>query len=221
MLLVSMVAEQNREDDQTWYTDTGATHHITVTSDLANLTLQSEYHGNDTVQVGNGQGLSISHTGSSLIHTPYSSFQLNNILYCPKASHNLLFVQKFSKDNNCFFYFDDTGFIVKDKQSGKILFQGQLNKGLYPLHASRTSNKISHASFVSLYISSEIWHHRLGHLSATIQQAIFSNNSSIMSKIKDTKSICTSCQHGKSKKLSFSLSSHVSSKPLELIHSDV
>lgn len=110
---------------------------------------------------------------------------------------------------------------MKDKQSGKILFQGQLNKGLYPLHASRTSNKISHASFVSLYISSEIWHHRLGHLSATIQQAIFSNNSSIMSKIKDTKSICTSCQHGKSKKLSFSLSSHVSSKPLELIHSDV
>ncbi|XP_078148653.1 uncharacterized protein LOC144544113 [Carex rostrata] len=47
------------EGDQAWYTDIGATHHITVTSYLANLTLQSEYHGNDTVQVGNGQGKAI------------------------------------------------------------------------------------------------------------------------------------------------------------------
>ncbi|KAF8019975.1 hypothetical protein BT93_G0612 [Corymbia citriodora subsp. variegata] len=41
-------------DDSTWYTDTGASHHITA--DLGNLSISAPYSGSDEVQVGNGQG---------------------------------------------------------------------------------------------------------------------------------------------------------------------
>ncbi|KAK3144206.1 hypothetical protein QOZ80_4AG0310050 [Eleusine coracana subsp. coracana] len=40
--------------DPNWYADTGATDHIT--SDLDRLALRDQYHGGETVQVGNGAG---------------------------------------------------------------------------------------------------------------------------------------------------------------------
>ena len=54
----------NQTWDSVWHADTGATHHFT--NDANNLTLQkSDYDGPDSVQVGNGQGLQISKTGTS------------------------------------------------------------------------------------------------------------------------------------------------------------
>ncbi|CAM8884499.1 unnamed protein product [Rhodiola kirilowii] len=38
--------------DPAWYFDTGATNH--VTSDFGNLSVTSDYSGNDGLQVGNG-----------------------------------------------------------------------------------------------------------------------------------------------------------------------
>jgi hypothetical protein len=40
--------------DLKWYSDTGATDHITSDMDL--LTMHEQYHGGDKVQVGNGAG---------------------------------------------------------------------------------------------------------------------------------------------------------------------
>uniref|UniRef100_A0A2N9FGM0 Reverse transcriptase Ty1/copia-type domain-containing protein n=1 Tax=Fagus sylvatica TaxID=28930 RepID=A0A2N9FGM0_FAGSY len=53
---------QQAPTDPNWYTDTGATNHLT--SDLANLNVHSEeYLGSDQIRVGNGKGLSVAHTG--------------------------------------------------------------------------------------------------------------------------------------------------------------
>lgn len=84
--LAAMAASASM-DDSTWYSDTGATHHIT--GDLGNLSLSAPYEGSDSVRVGNGQGLSISHTRSGLLPTPSHTFQLTNVLHCPQASSNL------------------------------------------------------------------------------------------------------------------------------------
>ncbi|KAJ4971586.1 hypothetical protein NE237_004685 [Protea cynaroides] len=45
----------------TWYSDTGASHHLTL--DIENLHISSPYDGTDNVHVGNGQGYSPNHKG--------------------------------------------------------------------------------------------------------------------------------------------------------------
>uniref|UniRef100_A0A2N9F3J7 Retrotransposon Copia-like N-terminal domain-containing protein n=1 Tax=Fagus sylvatica TaxID=28930 RepID=A0A2N9F3J7_FAGSY len=73
---------QQAPTDPNWYTDTGATNHLT--SDLANLNVHSEeYLGSDQIRVGNGKGLSVAHTDwdiqpskSCLEFSPNFVFQL-------------------------------------------------------------------------------------------------------------------------------------------------
>lgn len=88
--LAAMIATPQPTWPQPWYSDIGAAHH--VTSDFGNLSLHAPYHGSDTVQVGNGQGLSISNTGIDILYTPLSNFSLRHVLHCPQASVNLLSV---------------------------------------------------------------------------------------------------------------------------------
>lgn len=216
--LAAMAASHTAMDDSTWYSDTGATHH--VTSDFGNLTLASNYNGADSVQVGNGEGLYISHIGSSTIPVPSTTFKLHNVLYCPNASSNLLSVNKLSRDNNCYFIFDEFGFVVKDKSTGKILYRGTIEQGLYPFRPSPSSSTTSSAPSiqVSRRVSPQLWHHRLGHPSHNIQAAIFT---SLSINKRHEKHICSSCQLGKSHKLPFSSSFSRSNSPLEIIHCDV
>jgi hypothetical protein len=59
---VAVASSHSYQVDPNWYSETGATDYIT--SDLDRLTMREQYHGGDTVQVGNGAGLRILHTGS-------------------------------------------------------------------------------------------------------------------------------------------------------------
>jgi hypothetical protein len=63
----TLASTQSCKVDPNWYSDTGATDHIT--SDLERLIMREKYNGGDTVQVSNGAGLQILHTGSGLIKT--------------------------------------------------------------------------------------------------------------------------------------------------------
>ena len=49
-----------------WYSDTGATNHIT--SDLDRFVVRERYHGGEQVQVDNGAGLRILYTSHSSIN---------------------------------------------------------------------------------------------------------------------------------------------------------
>ena len=49
---------------QIWLTDSGATNHMTA--DLNNLSLASPYLSNETIQITNGEGLLVSHIGSTI-----------------------------------------------------------------------------------------------------------------------------------------------------------
>ena len=59
--LAAMATSNQSLVEHNWYTDTGATDHIT--SDIGNLSLCFDYHGPEKVSVGNGVGLHISHIG--------------------------------------------------------------------------------------------------------------------------------------------------------------
>jgi len=67
--------------DTNWYTDTGATDHIT--GELEKLTVRDKYHGNDKVHAANGAGMRINQIGRSFVRTPNQNLVLNNVLYVP------------------------------------------------------------------------------------------------------------------------------------------
>jgi hypothetical protein len=107
-----MVAEANATlDHEVWYLDSGANAHIT--SNASNLTHQNSYHDSDTVTVGNGSGLQILNTGSTTFNLGKSNFHLNNILHCPQAATNLISINQFCLDNNCYFILTATDFFCE------------------------------------------------------------------------------------------------------------
>ena len=71
--LAAMVASNQFPGEQNWYTDTGATDHIT--SDVGNLSLRSGYHGSDKVSVGNGASIFLI-LGPILLSHPMLIFSL-------------------------------------------------------------------------------------------------------------------------------------------------
>jgi hypothetical protein len=69
--------------DKNWYTDTGATDHIT--SELDKLAFREKYNGGDQVHTASGIGMDIGHIGHSIIHTPTRDLNLKNILHVPST----------------------------------------------------------------------------------------------------------------------------------------
>lgn len=107
------MASTSSKVDADWYTDTGATDHIT--GDLDRLALRERYHGNDQVQVGNDSGLRIMHVGHSSINTAARPLVLRNTLHVPEITKHLLSVHKFSRDNDVFFEYHPWHFSIKDR----------------------------------------------------------------------------------------------------------
>ena len=200
--------------DNNWYADTGATHHITP--DMANLNIKNkDYTGSDQVQVGNDQGLHISKTGNSHLHTPSHSFILNHVLLVPEIHKNLLSVRKFCIDNNVYFEFHGHYFLVKG-YSETILHRGCVSNGLYQF----ISSKFSPQALSSSRISFNIWHRRLGHAAFPTVKRVLSLNNLPVDK-SPVHSVCHDCQLAKSHDLPFKNSTCVSKTPLDLIFTDV
>ena len=221
--LAAIVAESNTTylNQNQWYADSGANLH--VTSDVTNLASSQPYEGDDSVGVGNGTGLPISCIGNASIKTLSSTLALNNIAYCPQASANLLSINKFCIDNNVMFELTGSDFYVKDILTGDTLLTGPSDNGLYPINLRQLSSSSYRAltMTVGVKVSSSTWHCRLGHPSMDILHRVISNFSLPVSDSINKKTVCVSCQLGKSRQLPFSDSSRESTAPLELIHSDV
>lgn len=148
--------------DLNWYSDSGATHHLTA--DLANLNVKAdEYHGPNQICICNGLGLTLKHIGSTHLSTPTPSFLLNDVIHVPHITTNLISVHKFTTDTNTIIEFHLTHFFVKDRTMGKFMLHGLSKGGLYlfPL----TFNKIhsSSSAFVGERTSPNQWDSRLGH----------------------------------------------------------
>lgn len=103
---------------QAWLMDSGASYNLT--NELSNLSNHSEYDGTDEIQIADGTGLPITHTGISTIHTPSHKFKLSNVLCVPGAAKNLIFVHQFTKANNVSLEFFPDYFLVKDLTTGRI-----------------------------------------------------------------------------------------------------
>uniref|UniRef100_A0A2N9EKA7 Reverse transcriptase Ty1/copia-type domain-containing protein n=1 Tax=Fagus sylvatica TaxID=28930 RepID=A0A2N9EKA7_FAGSY len=209
--------------------DTGATDHFTP--DLGNLPDSSIYNDPQLVSVGNGQQLPISHIGNAQLYTSSYLFKLKNILRVPSMASNLLFVNKFCRDNHCAFYFDSDHFHIQDCLTGKPLYKGLSRDGLYPLHGlslpfrSRQSLSSSSARAVCLHSAraissaSNLWHAQFGHPQDRVLCHVL--HKSVNPSLSINSHFCKHCTQGKMTQFPFSHSNTIASFPLEIVYSDV
>ncbi|PRQ44553.1 hypothetical protein RchiOBHm_Chr3g0480521 [Rosa chinensis] len=102
---------------QFWLADTGATNHMTNNPHV--LTNATPYLNTDSVQIGDGKQLRITHTGDTML----GLLKLKNILLIPKLAAHLLSIYQLCKQNNCAVWFDEFMCVIQDKVHGKILYQ--------------------------------------------------------------------------------------------------
>uniref|UniRef100_A0A2N9EGE1 Integrase catalytic domain-containing protein n=1 Tax=Fagus sylvatica TaxID=28930 RepID=A0A2N9EGE1_FAGSY len=148
------------------------------------------------VTVGNGQSLPIKHSGNSQLYASSHLFKLRHILHVPSMSSNLLSVYRFCKDNNASFSFDAHNFQIKDLNSGKLLYNGLSEHGFYPIHGAILPKSSSPKSFHTFATdaSSNLWPQSFG---------------------------ASTTNSGKMHQLPFPKSVSITSRPLEIVHSDV
>lgn len=146
--------------DPMWYANSGATNHSTP--DIKNLNHQTEYKGNESLSVGNGDLLTIEDVGYSVVPlkiNPKTHLHLHNILHVPDLTKSLLSISKLCKDNHVFTEFHSDRCFVKDKVTKRVLLKGKVKDGLYHMELSypmsSTSPKINgnhNQVFKSIYI---------------------------------------------------------------------
>ena len=115
----NFMAREPQIHNANWVIDSGASHHIT--SDLQNLSIHSEYGGTDDVIIGDGNGISITHTDSTNLIIENPNFMFGNVLCAPAIHKNLIFVSQFCKHNCTSIEFFPTYFLVKDLSTGATL----------------------------------------------------------------------------------------------------
>jgi hypothetical protein len=200
--------------DPSWYQDTGANTHIT--SDLGNLTLGAEqYTGTDTAQVDSGQGLPIHHIGSSVFPSSKHNFTLSNILHVPLIQKHLIYVHKFTNDNQVSVDFHPSYFYVKDLATRRVLLTEPSKNGLYPPMLGAVKSSSSPQVFFGERTSLHQWHRCFQVVRRVLSQfgLLFTSNRA--------PAVCFSCQQARSHNLPFPSSQSVSNNPLDLVFSDV
>lgn len=214
------VAFQQPQDDihnapftNVWFPDTGANAHATPHVDgLDNV---EPYTGTENLRVDDGSGLQISNTGSIyLAPSKLRSLSLNNILHVPKLRASLLYVHKFTNDNNVYFEFHPTHFLVKDRTTHQVLLSGPSTGGMYSLTTS------SPVAFMSARASPQTWHNRLSHPHLRVLRQVISR-CPVNGSFRAFNKLCTACQLGKSARFPLSRVERSSQSVLELVYTDI
>ena len=111
---------------------------------MANLSIHSEYEGQAEVVLGDGTSLKIAHIGSTILSSLSHSLMLKETLHVPLIHKNLIFVHKFTHDNNVTIEFHHFFYLVKDRMTGAVLMRGRcVSYGIAIFLVSSKSNSLS------------------------------------------------------------------------------
>jgi hypothetical protein len=182
--------------------------------------MHDTYLGNDQINAANGSGMNITRIGNFSIPTSYSNLVLNNVLHLPSTHKNLIFVHRFTFDNDTFIEFHLYFFLIKDQKMRAVLLHGPCKGGLYPLPPSTSRFWKLVSSAIKLFV--DRWHNRLGHPSHEIVCRVISKNKLPCAHFdSSSESICDACACAKAHQLPYPMSPSCSSAPLQLVFSDV
>jgi hypothetical protein len=203
--------------DPMWYSDTGATDHIT--SELDKLAVCEKYTGQEQIHTANRGGMHISHIGHSTFYTPSHTLLLKDVLHVASSHKNLVSIHHFTRDNCVFVEFHPYFFFVKDPFTRKVLLHNRSRECIYPFPSLEQSTTKCVLSVIKPSINR--WHARLGHPSMVVILRVVGENKLAIDASSSSAAICDACQCAKSHQLPFPRSTSVSKAPLELVFSDV
>lgn len=195
-------------ESRTWLMDSGATSHMTNRRDWFSSFIERQ----GDITIGDISIIPIRGAGTiPIFRTSHDKRYFSNVLYVPDLGFNLLSVSSLTKQGASIEFSADS-VIIRDQASGSVLARGVQDGGLYKFTAL-----VSQAAYDSL------WHARFGHLGhSTLQQAHRDGMVDGLPSIGSPTGVCQSCLCGKQHRLPFPKeASHRSSKPLELVHSDL
>ena len=206
-----------------WIIDSGASR--SMTNNRNNFKTCVDLAQPTTVKVGDGRELQATGIGTVILKSRVSSdevreIKLINCLFVPELAYNLVSVAQQTK------FGWKTVFSDKDCQicneAGEVEALGKKSNGLYFLNLN---NNYSVNSAVTEPVSqTDLWHQRFCHLHGQgldklVRERLVNGMTNVSSK---QLSFCEHCAYGKQHRTPFpKKSDKKSTKPLELIHSDV
>jgi len=205
-----------------WIIDFGATNHMTLY--LSYFSSYTALSGNQHITIANCSNIPL--TGCGNIHLQ-SSFPLKNVIHVPKLSNNLLFIQKVTQDLNCAVIFFHSHCVFQDLATGRRIGIAKEQGGLYYLQqeenkkcARLQAHTYNLQQDLESWSLSQIWlqHKRLGHPSFSTLKSLFLV---LFTKVSVESFHCDVCEFVKHHLPTFFPNSNISSKPFDLIHSDV
>ena len=171
------------------------------------------------VYLPNGEQALVTHVGTVTVHIS-SSLILTDVLCVPSFTFNLIYVSKLTKSLNCCLIFLGDCYFIQDLAQWSMIGLGKAHNGLYLLQESGYKpSTFALAAVVTFVSSSDLWHSRLGHPSASKLQLLKQYVNDV--HINKIASCCDICHFSKQKKLPFLVSTHVSSNPFDLLHCDL
>ncbi|KAL0447801.1 UNVERIFIED_CONTAM: Retrovirus-related Pol polyprotein from transposon RE1 [Sesamum latifolium] len=208
-------------DKSCWILDTGATNHVCANIDLfqsyAKLT-QPHY-----VHLPDGSKRIVQYIGMVKLN---DKIWLDNVLFVPQFSVNLLSVSQICSQRNCQLLFSQQGCVLQDQVTRDNLVVGNLFRRLYIYKQDHNDNTLTDSSTAlfhnvtcatSVPCSSKKWHNRLGHTSVKAIKHILNIDCTEF----NLESPCDVCHKAKQSRLQFSISSSYSDAIFDLIHMDL
>ena len=216
---------QKNDDNNLWFFDTGATHHLTNNwSLLHNYRLLSQplevRFGDNGIKVAIGKGevhLSISNS---------KSVSIPNVYYVPGIIKNLLSVSEATANGTIIEFHCNCAIIYhKLPTGGTVKITCPKSGRLYPLQiVDKTPIRALTATGHIHADSTLLWHHRLGHLNPKSMKTgqIHKLLEGIPSRPFKYISVCEGCIYGKQCRQKFATNNNKKTeRPLQVVHSDL
>ena len=224
-------------DSDSWYADSGATESMTDKRHWF-TTFEPIAEHCWSVTIADGHQLSVQGIGSirvqSLINGRITQEILENVLYVPLLSKNLVSISQLMDLNIAVVFLNNTCKMISQAGQGRLIFTGQREKLLWRLNIMITppSSSLNVAITVdSGSVTSKAdhilqrWHMRLGHAnSATIKQMAQNQAARGLSIPSSAKlPFCIVCVKGKQHRASFPVNAkrHRAKLPGEFFHLDI
>ena len=190
-----------------WIVDSGASEHIT--NDFKDLSHFEKSKIPSHVSIANGSNVPISGKGKIKI---FSDSIESPALFVPSFPFKLLSVGKLTRILHCLAIFSDDNIIFQDRVTKMKIGEGFFLNGLYFIS---TNSSLSKCFLLNSNASQQkLWHKRLAHPSFPVLSRLFPNFCKVAHE-------CEICHLSKQTRLPFKLSHSRTTKPFELVHSDV